>query len=137
RIIDYKAPIVIQGNSLLAEPFADSRPQGIRYGAHLCAATNPPFGTKITIKDPLVLRHYELALSSQSSDLLFASRFSPRAPDVLFIEQNIKILKPGMGRLAIVVPYQITSGPQALFVREWILDRKSTRLNSSHGSISY
>lgn len=116
-----ESPAVAHGNSLLPDAFAPTGKQTIKYGHHACAATNPPFGTKITIKDPQILRHYELAYANHTSELLLSARFSPKAPDVLFIEQNLKLLRPGLGRLAIVVPYQITSGPQTLFVREWIL----------------
>lgn len=95
------------------------------FGRHLCAASNPPFGTKITVKDPEILRTFDLAVSSpRSGDALLISgcgRMTPRPPDILFLEQNIKLLVPGRGRLAIVLPYQVLSGPQTLFVREWLL----------------
>ena len=97
---------------------------GIRPGIHLCAASNPPFGTKITIKDPEVLREYDLAgIQARSNGFLIDGfgKLTPRAPDILFLEQNIRLLVPGSGRLAIVLPYQILSGPQTLFVREWLL----------------
>ena len=110
-------------NSLLAQTFDD--PQiPIQFSKHLCAASNPPFGTKITIKDPDVLTHYALARQyRRASDgkLKSTGRLTSRAPDVLFLEQNIKILKPGQGRLALVTPYQILSGPQTLYIREWLL----------------
>lgn len=94
----------------------------IQFGKHSCVATNPPFGTKITIKDDSILNHFELAKSTFNQDM-FGDNFKihQRAPDILFIEQNVKLLKPGIGRLAIVVPYQIVSGPQTLYVRQWIL----------------
>ena len=38
-----------------------------------------------------------------------------------FLERNLDILQPGHGRLAIVLPYQLTSGPQARPIREWLL----------------
>lgn len=111
-------PIVVEGNSLLPESFVDGVGGKIRYDSHSCAATNPPFGTKITVKDPNILKDYELSFSS-------TGKITPRAPDILFIEQNIKLLKPGRGMLAIVIPYQIASGPQALFVREWLFKHTS------------
>lgn len=113
--------IVALGNSLLPDAFTGSGGSGIHFATHRCAATNPPFGTKITIKDPSILEHYDLARLPCDSGLLDFSRVSPRAPDVLFIEQNIKLLQPGVGRLAIVIPYQIASGPQMQFVRRWLL----------------
>jgi type I restriction enzyme M protein len=121
RLGSAKASVVSRGNSLINAAFQPSGTGTIRYDTHTCAATNPPFGTKITVKDPSILRHYELAIQGRGADLLLASRVSPRAPDVLFLEQNLKLLKPGAGRLAIVVPYQIMSGPQTTSIREWLL----------------
>ena len=86
----------------------------LREGSHHCAASNPPFGTKITIKSHHVLSRYELAAPN-------GRRPTPRPPDVLLLEQNVRMLKPGTGRLAIVVPYQILSGPQTRYIRDWLL----------------
>jgi type I restriction enzyme M protein len=116
RLNSQKTPLITLGDSL--QPSAFTNHPRIKNNSHLCAATNPPFGTKITIKDEAALRDYELAAGPRG--VLF------RSPDILFIEQNIKILKPGEGRLAIVTPYQILSGPQSFFVREWII--KNTQI---------
>lgn len=86
----------------------------LQEGTHRCAASNPPFGTKITIKSQFILDRYELAAPS-------GRRSTPRPPDVLLLEQNVRMLKPGVGRLAIVIPYQILSGPQMRYIREWLL----------------
>jgi type I restriction enzyme M protein len=92
----------------------------IRFGTHRCAATNPPFGTKITIKDPAILAGFELARISPR-DGEPSIKVYPQAPDTLFLEQNLRLLRPVEGRLAIVVPYQMLSGPKALGVRRWLL----------------
>jgi type I restriction-modification system DNA methylase subunit len=124
RLSNAPTPFVILADSLKPNAF-DSSNKRIRYNSHLCAATNPPFGTKITVKDISILSAYELARTRQRASpgaiLEDAVKFSNRAPDTLFIEQNVKLLKPGAGRLAIVVPYQILSGPQTHYVREWLL----------------
>jgi len=92
-------------------------------GFFSCAASNPPFGTKITVKDSETLAYYELARRDQRvmSHLATFETLSPRAPDVLFVERNLSIVEPGYGRVAIVLPYQILSGPDMLFVRHFIL----------------
>lgn len=113
RISNLQIPIVQTGDSLDPQAFSTSSDAPIRFGVHRCAATNPPFGTKITIKDEKSLREFALASRKGGS--------SARSPDILFLEQNVKLLVPGVGRLAIVVPYQILSGPQTFFVREWLL----------------
>ncbi len=115
--------LVRQGNSLVLENSTK-----IRMNTHRCVATNPPFGTKITIKDPSILRQYELSgsqIQPLQGNFFAAGKLSPRAPDTLFVEQNVKLLQPGVGRLAIVIPYQIASGPQAQFIREWLLKQVS------------
>ena len=118
-LVDHK--LVAQGDSLQPDIFTQDNAARIRYGTHRCAATNPPFGTKITLKDESLLKTYELALLGGRNGAASSAKISRRAPDILFLEQNIKILQPGQGRLAIVVPYQILSGPQTCYVRQWLL----------------
>lgn len=113
--------LVSHGDSLGPEVFSGKSGR-LRFGSHLCAASNPPFGTKITIKDPEILRHYELAKSRNSRSSVKGNEvLSPQPPDILFLERNVQMLKPREGRLAIVLPYQLLSGPKTLFVREWLL----------------
>jgi len=124
RLSNSSNAFVTIGDSLKPDAFKHTNKR-IQYNTHLCAATNPPFGTKITVKDIDILSNYELARKHQQSPAtaLFddAVKVSNRAPDTLFIEQNVRLLKPGEGRLAIVVPYQILSGPQTIYIREWLI----------------
>lgn len=113
RLSNLDHSLVTNDNSLLAQLFEEGTTNGIKYDSHRCIATNPPFGTKITVKDREILERYELANGN--------GRLVHRAPDTLFLEQNLKLLKPGVGRMAIVTPYQILSGPQSQFIREWLL----------------
>ena len=119
RIGDSHQEIILLGDSLVSAAFKNPESK-IRYNSHDCVATNPPFGSKITIKDYSTLKNFQLAglknkINAQIGKLV------PKSLDVLFIEQNIKLLKPGSGRIAIVLPYQILSGPQALYIRRWLL----------------
>jgi len=118
--------LVSHGDSLSPEVFKNPTSK-LRFNSHLCAASNPPFGTKITIKDPEILRHFALSKVKSSNS---GSRMvlSPQPPDILFLERNVKMLKPGKGRLAIVLPYQLLSGPNTLFVRQWLL--RNTRIKA-------
>ncbi len=115
---------VSQADSLNPATLTRNR-ANVKMGTHLCAASNPPFGTTITVKDPAILRTFDLAATAARSNAPMLmdgfGKLTPRAPDILFLEQNIKLLAPGRGRLAIVMPYQILSGPQTLFVRQWLL----------------
>ena len=42
-------------------------------------------------------------------------------PEILFIERCVRFLKPGTGRLAIVLPDGILGSPGLGYVREWLL----------------
>ncbi len=98
--------------------------------------TNPPFGSKIPIDDPSVLEQYELGhawdydAESDSWELR-----EPRVlqksqpPEILFIERCVQFLKPGSGRMAIVLPDAILGAPGLGYVREWIL--QNTRVLAS------
>lgn len=115
--------IISIGDSLDLSGY-ERRGSRIKPGAHKCLATNPPFGSKTPIRDEGVLKRFELSrINGSSKDSLAYSRgkASGRPPDVLFIEANVRLLKPGEGRLAIVCPYQILSGPQTYYVRDWII----------------
>jgi len=92
-------------------------------GTHRRLATNPPFGQKITIKDPATLGRFELGhvWSRGATEWTKNKRISPTPPDILFLERNLDLAIPGEGRLAIVLPYQILSGPKLGYVRQWIL----------------
>ena len=105
--------LVRRGDSLSPAVFG-SQAEPLREGAHLCAAANPPFGTKITVKDPRTLAYYDLSTQQ-------GRRSRARAPDILLLERNLRMLRPGVGRLAIIVPYQILSGPQTRYIRDWLL----------------
>ena len=81
RLGKSEIPFVNNGNSLEPEIFNESKPYGIKENKHLCIATNPPFGTKITIKDNNILRHFDLArLSNKTDSVILQNPISHRAP---------------------------------------------------------
>lgn len=92
-------------------------------GTHRKLATNPPFGQKITVKDPSVLGRFDLGhiWSRGAEAWVKTRRTGSTPPDILFLERNIDLAIPGEGQLAIVLPYQILSGPKLGYVRDWIL----------------
>ena len=92
--------------------------------------TNPPFGSKIPIDDPTILEQYDLAHVwdyDESEDRYYIRE--PRQlqksqpPEILFIERCIQFLKPGVGRMAIIMPDGILGAPGLAYVREWILEQ--------------
>jgi type I restriction enzyme M protein len=92
--------------------------------------TNPPFGSKIPIDDPIILEQYDLAHVwdyDEPTDS-YAMRqqktlVKSQPPEILFIERCVQFLKPGTGIMAIVLPDAILGAPGLAHVREWILRR--------------
>ena len=94
--------------------------------------TNPPFGTRIVVDDAEILRQYELAaiwdrdettgdwsVRRDSSGDPVLQKSQP--PEILFIERCVQFLKPGTGRLAMVIPNGILNNPALEYVRTWML----------------
>ncbi|ARV63277.1 restriction endonuclease subunit M [Nostocales cyanobacterium HT-58-2] len=86
-------------------------------------ATNPPFGSKLPIKDRETLNQYQLGhiwreteTGWEPTDQLQTSA----PPEILFIERCWQFLKPG-GRMGIVLPDVILGAPGLLYVRHWII----------------
>ncbi len=88
-------------------------------------ATNPPFGSDIPITDKHILEQYELAHNWESDgEGGFRNTGVPKssvAPEILFIERCIKWLKPGTGRMGIVLPDGVLGNPAAEYIRWWIM----------------
>lgn len=89
--------------------------------------TNPPFGTKLPIKDQNILEQFDLGhvwKKDKDTGQIFKTEViaSSRAPEVLFIERCWQFLKPG-GRMGIVLPNAILGAPGLDYacIREWIL----------------
>ncbi len=70
--------------------------------------TNPPFGSKIGVKDPDILRNFDLGhiwtfIKSDGEWIKTNKLLKEQSPQVLFVELCIKLLKDG-GKAAIVLP---------------------------------
>lgn len=88
--------------------------------------TNPPFGSKIPVDDPAILEKFDLGHSWQYDEdadtwSMTAGIQKSQPPEILFIERCVKFLKPGTGRVAMVLPDGILGSPGLGYVREWIL----------------
>ncbi len=95
--------------------------------------TNPPFGSKIPIKDENILRQFELAHIWEDKEKTGSWSMSSRLqssvpPEILFIERCIQLLKPG-GRLGIVLPDSILGSPGLGYIREWLI--RNTKIIAS------
>ncbi len=99
---------------------------GEAHGQFDCVFTNPPFGAKIPVEDPEVLRHYDLGHVWRRNGKRWVKHALQKKvpPEILFIEACWKFLKPGTGVMALVLPNGILGNPgeQMEFVRSWLLE---------------
>lgn len=87
--------------------------------------TNPPFGSKIPIKDEPVLKQFELAHIWENNKKTGVWTKTDRLqssvpPEILFIERCTQLLAPG-GRMGIVLPDSILGAPGLGYIREWLI----------------
>ncbi len=88
-------------------------------------ATNPPFGSDIPVTDRNILDQYELAhVWERDDECGFRNTGRTQgsvSPEILFVERCIKWIKPGKGRMGIVLPDGILGNPAAEYIRWWIM----------------
>ena len=87
--------------------------------------TNPPFGAKIPVNDPEILRQFDLGHNWKKNGAGEWDKFgisTSEPPEILFIDQCYQLLKPG-GKMAIVLPDGILGNPNTEYVRSWILEK--------------
>ncbi|AZI21863.1 restriction endonuclease subunit M [Chryseobacterium taklimakanense] len=94
--------------------------------------TNPPFGSKIPIKDQQILEQFDIAYiwnkDSEGNWYKTDRLQSSVPPEQLFIERIIQLLKEG-GRTAIVLPDSILGAPGLEYIRYWLI--KNTKIIAS------
>ncbi|MEU9441513.1 N-6 DNA methylase [Streptomyces sp. NPDC048304] len=93
--------------------------------------SNPPFGAKLPVDDADTLSQYDLAaVWDQTEDGAWAIRRDrhgnamlqkSQPPEILFIERALQLLKPGTGRMAMVIPNGILNNTGLAYVRHWLL----------------
>ncbi|MDB5776783.1 MAG: methylase [Herbaspirillum sp.] len=98
----------------------------LQFGTFDIIATNPPFGAKIKIESEAVLSQYDLARKWIYDDGRCTWTSTPVlqtavAPEILFLERCVKLLKPGTGKLCIVVPDGLLGNPDDEYIRYWLL----------------
>jgi type I restriction enzyme M protein len=103
----------------------DARKDLLPFGSFDVVMTNPPFGSDIPITEKNILQNFELAHNWEpdgeggfrNTGVLKSSV----APEILFIESCLKWIKPGTGRMGIVLPDGILGNPAAEYIRWWIM----------------
>lgn len=86
--------------------------------------TNPPFGVKIPIDDPDLLRKYDLGHRWEWNKRLGRwdktdQVLAKQDPQVLFLEKCLKLLRPG-GRMAVVLPEGLFGNPSDGYVMQYV-----------------
>lgn len=125
---------LFQGNTLEnPHSWSPELRHAVKLGCVDVIVSNPPFGAKIPIKDDAILSQYDLAAvwdekekghweirrDAQNKPVLQKSQ----PPEILFIERAIQLLKPGTGRMAMVIPNGILNNPSLAYVRQWLLTK--------------
>lgn len=88
--------------------------------------TNPPFGSKIPIRDPHILEQFDLGhiwerdKNNRDRWTMTKRLRSSVPPEQLFIERCLQLLNPG-GRMGIVLPDSILGAPGLGYIREWLI----------------
>ena len=98
----------------------------LQEGAFDIVATNPPFGAKIKIDSEPILSQYELARKWKYDEDRKLWSATPQlqtgmAPEILFLERVVKLLKPGTGKACVVVPDGLLGNPEDEYIRVWLL----------------
>jgi type I restriction enzyme M protein len=104
----------------------------VKLGSFDVVVTNPPFGANILIDDQEILGQYDLAavwdvdergqwaIRRDKHGNAVLQKAQP--PEILFIERCIQLLKPGTGRMAMVIPNGILNNGGLAYVRQWLLE---------------
>jgi len=97
----------------------------IQLGSMDFVMANPPFGANLKIDSNEILEQYDLAHGwSKNTDGSWQMETNVRnamEPEVLFVERCVSFLKPGKGKLGIVLPDSILGNPGYAYLRYWIL----------------
>lgn len=112
-------------NSLL-RPSMWTKPvqEVIELGSMDIVMTNPPFGTKIKIEGQDILDQYDLAHVWRKENgkwVMDGALRNAMPPEILFIERCVQFLKPGKGKLGIVLPDGVLGNPDNEYIRYWIM----------------
>jgi len=98
--------------------------RAIELGSMDIVTTNPPFGTKIKVEGEEILGQFDLAHAWKKQGEKWMMEGTVRAampPEILFIERCVQFVKPGTGKVGIVLPDGILGNPDNEYIRYWIL----------------
>lgn len=94
----------------------NERNQDFRKGRFDVIVTNPPFGANVKRSEHPYLEHFELGRNEKKIR-------DNQKTEILFIERCIEFLKPGTGRMAIVLPDGILTNSSLQYVRDFLMEK--------------
>lgn len=103
---------IISNDSLIQFPNLKKMNKGFDKDHFDMVLTNPPFGAKIKRTEKDYLNNYDLAKDKDT-----------QKSEALFIERCIDFIKPGIGKIAIILPDGILTNVSMQYVRDYILRR--------------
>lgn len=126
KVLEPSRSHIFSFSSLAFDNWSSHRKGGIE-AAFDVVLTNPPFGSKIGVDDPGVLRRYDLGCAwiqqrDSHSWVKSADLLPSQDPQVLFLELCVRALKPG-GRMGIVLPEGIFGNKGSNYIWDWLEQR--------------
>lgn len=96
----------------------------IQLGSFDVVLTNPPFGNKLKIDDTFILDSFDLGHKWKDNKKIHEYEktnllHKGQAPQILFIERCLELLKPG-GRLGIITPESMFCNPSHKYIVQYI-----------------
>lgn len=114
--------IQTSSNVVITEKNGEKTEDG-KYDVVIC---NPPFGTRITERRPVVLKNFQMGhdWNGRMGEFSRLARIqNSQQKGILFVEACVRMVKKGTGRVAIVVPngYLGNRSAQYHILRDWLL----------------
>jgi type I restriction enzyme M protein len=114
------------GAEVLARNSLDPATCAVEHESADVVLTNPPFGAKIGITDPQILRGYDFGHQWRDDQAggwqLEDALVDAQDPQILFLELCVRALRPG-GRLGIVLPEGLFGNRKTGYVWDWVRAR--------------
>lgn len=98
--------------------------EDIQPGFFDIVVTNPPFGKKLAIDSPEILRQFDLGFKwkeNENGEFEKKELVDKQPPQILFIERCLELLRPG-GKMGIVLLESIFGMPKYRYVVDFILN---------------
>ena len=107
---------VIASDALVSFSDLQKHNYGFKEGSFDIIFSNPPFGASVLSGEKEYLSNFELGKNGNKTR-------NAQKTEILFIERIWQFLKPGTGRVGIILPDGILTNSSLQYVRDFILDK--------------